>query len=296
MKKLSGLLFLAIICFSAQAQTALFNQQWYSRVNRNPAATASGSETLNLSMFYNAQWVGVDGAPVTGLINADAYFDKIKTGLGLSITYDEIGKSRSNFNILFSYAYRVDLNEDLKLSLGVAGGLMNMNNDPSKNNFGENNDPAIPTHKINEFAPDFNVGAEISFRKLKAGISMTHLLYGDAGDYDKPRMPRELYGYAQYTAPLSRSFELMPLVTWNYSPAYEENIFEMGAMASYHKYVMAGLNWKIDNAVAFMAGFEYSGLQLGYAYQLSVGDVSDFAKNSHELMLRIKINYKNSSK
>lgn len=295
-KKLSGLVFFTIVYFSTQAQTAIFNQQWYSRVNRNPAAAASGSETLNLSMFYNAQWVGVDGAPVAALVNADAYFGKIKTGLGLSIAYDEIGKSKSNFNMLISYAYRVDLNEELKLSLGVAGGLVNMNNDPSKNNFGDNNDLSIPTHKINEYSPDFNVGAEVSFKEFKAGFSMTHLLYGDAGEYDKPRLPRELYGYAQYTISLPESLGLMPQLAWYYSPAYGENVFELGAVGSYHNYITAGINWKVNNSMAFMAGLEFSGLQLGYAYQLSIGEVSDLAKNSHELMLRIKINYKNSAK
>lgn len=290
--KILGVALLTLAFYSVQAQTTILNQQSFSRVNRNPAAAASGTEALNMALFYHAQWVGMNGAPVTVLFNGDTYINKLNSGFGLTMSYDAVGQSRSNFNALLSYGYRFNLTEDWKLSLGLAAGLMNINNDPTKNNFGDNSDPLTPTKKVNAFNPDFNIGAELSFKNLTAGLALDHLLYADAGTFDEPKTPREFYIYGRYNFQLPANFELAPQVAWYYFNAAKTNTFELGAIASYNKLAWLGVDWFAGEAVAFMAGVEFSGFQLGYVYQLSIGDVGQLSRNTHELMLKIKIDYK----
>lgn len=282
----------SVIAFTMQAQTAIFNQQWYSRVNRNPAAAATGVEALNLGLFYRAQWAGIDGAPTTAVVNADTYFAKIKSGIGLTMSYDQVGKSMSNINAVFSYAYRLTLSDEWNLSFGLAAGLMNMNNDPSKNQFANGNDTDMPDYKVNAFNPDFNAGLELSNQQMTVGLAVDHLMYGDAGTFDKPKTGRELYAYGRYSLDITTDFELSPQLVWNYFATNNTSVFDIGATATYKKMIWVGADWLINNAAAFMAGVEFSGIKLGYAYQMSIGEVGNLSKNTHELMLQIRINTK----
>ncbi len=290
--KLLVLAALSVSAFTAVAQTTLLNQQWNSRVNRNPAAAASGVEALNFSLFYHSQWSGIEGAPVTTLFNADTYLKGINSGLGLTVSYDQQGLSRSNLNAMFSYAYLVHLNENWKLSLGLSAGFMHMNNDPSKNQFASDADMSIPAYKVKKFTPDFNTGAELSCKGFTAGLALDHLLYGNPGTFDDPQTPREFYMYAQYNFHLNTDMSLMPQLSWYYFSGVATNTIDLGAVFAYRNFLTVGASWMVNNAAVFMAGVEFSGIQLGYAYQMSVGDVAQLSKSTHELMLRVKLDYK----
>lgn len=288
------LLILVLFVLSDQiswAQTVLFDQQWYSRINRNPAAATSGQGDFNFGLLYRNQWAGIDGSPKTLLFNADKYVEKIQAGFGLTVQYDQYGQSTSSTNALASYAYRIRLGEEWKLSLGLGVGIMYFSKDPTRDHFADPTDDNLATMEhINQTNVDINIGGELAYRNFMVGIAVDHVLDNNAGTTIAPKTPREYFLYSRYNFDLRQSFELAPQIGYGYMAG--ENIFEVGATAIYKKAYWVGANWRVNNIAAFMLGVSISDIRIGYAYELGLADVGALSKNTHEIMLLFSIGKK----
>jgi type IX secretion system PorP/SprF family membrane protein len=109
---------------SARAQQDIqLSQQLFSKLNNNPAATGF-SNYLNTYIFARQQWIGFEGAPSTQVFNANSYFERIRSGVGISITNDIVGRNKL-FNAKLAYAYHVQAGRDQYVSFGLGAGFTN---------------------------------------------------------------------------------------------------------------------------------------------------------------------------
>ena len=275
-------------CFATYGQSdILLTQQWFSRINMNPAATGN-SDNINVFLLNRQQWIGFENAPSTNVLNAHSYFNSIQSGLGFSMIYDKRGVSHQTVNAMFSYAYHIDLTEEILLSLGLSGGLFNSNWDPKRHI-----DPNLPpteidrelnVDKLSPTSADFHAGTEISAYGFTLGASVTHLLNSKPDNF-KPG--REIYGYLRYRRAIDRNFDIAPGIMYrngNYS-----NYFDINVMGYYLKKYWAGLSFRPNNSFAAMLGMEYGMFRVGYAYDRSIGTTSSLSLNSHEILLFIRI-------
>ena len=278
-------LFLSVNSIHAQ-NDVLLTQQWLSRINQNPAATGN-SDNIDIFVLARQQWTGFEDAPSTQVLNIHNYFHRIRSGLGLSATYDETGVGNRMINAKLAYAYHVNLGEKWLLSLGLSGGILQNSFDPSKHFYIDTTDPQLATlEKTSPIDPDFDFGIELNSQRFLFGASVTHIarLPDDASTL---KIAQQYFGYVNYKQPIGESFDLVAGIRGtNFDESYFLDFSLTGLILK--KYWL-GAMFRPDNAVAGMVGFHLGFLRLGYSYDHSIGKTASLAKNSHEIMLSFKI-------
>ena len=263
----------------------LLTQQMISRININPAATGN-SDYLNAFVLMRQQWAGFENAPETGVINFHGYFDRIRSGLGLTATYDKIGVGNTSVNAKLAYAYHFNLGENWLMSLGLSGGVKQNAFDPTKQFFIDETDPEIPMEKISQLSPDVDFGFEISSERFLLGASATHLLKlpdQASSAYDA----HQYYAYMRYKQPVGESVALYAGVRGsNFDTKY---FLEGNLTAMFFDIFWIGGAFRPDNAAAGFAGVQFEFFKLGYAYDYSIGKTASLAKSSHEIVVSIRL-------
>ncbi len=263
----------------------LLTQQWLSRINMNPAATGN-SDNIDVFVLLRQQWEGFENAPETGVVNVHSYFDRIRSGLGLTAMYDKIGVGNNTVNAKLAYAFHFNIGESWLMSLGLSGGVEQRVFDPSKQFFLDESDPEIPHEKISQISPDVDFGFELSSERFLFGASATHLLKLPDQATTK-QDAQQYYAYARYKQPLGESVALLAGVRGsNFDTKY---FLEGNLTAMFFDKFWIGGAFRPDNAVAGFAGLQLGFFRLGYAYDYSIGSTASLAKNSHEIVVSLKI-------
>jgi type IX secretion system PorP/SprF family membrane protein len=281
--------YILLCCFifqSVSAQNdALLTQQWLSRINMNPAATGN-SNNIDIFVLMRRQWQGFDNAPETQVLNIHNYFDRIRSGIGLTATHDKTGIGNESINAKIAYAFHVNLSADWLLSLGLSGGILQKSFNPGSHYFEDATDPEIPHEKKSQLDPDVDFGLEISSQRFTIGASVTHI----ARLPDKEttlQAGQQYHAYLSYRQPIGESFDLIGGVRGsNFDQKY---FIDASLTALLFKKFWIGGAFRPDNAAAGIAGFQVGFIRLGYAYDYSIGKTASLAKNSHEIMVSFKI-------
>lgn len=290
MKKL-----LAIICLlmavgaSVNAQQdLLLSQQFYSRINKNPAATGNVTD-LDFFLLGHYQYIGVKDAPKSLLFNAQSYNEKYKSGYGISLSYDNLGVAKSITNAKLVYAYAMNLNEGCMLSFGLSAGVQYGYFNIDEYTFNDETeilDGDIPSGKETKLSPDFDFGAELTTPNLILGASVNHLTSNESSSLVSGR---HFYGYARYLFKLSEIWDVAPSFVFMHRDKIE--VMEIGATALFKRFVWGGITWHPDlhsdfstNPVAFTLGVEYQRFRMGYTFDWAFGKVSRLSGNAHEIM------------
>jgi type IX secretion system PorP/SprF family membrane protein len=282
-----GMMLLMSITIFAQ-NDVLLTQQWFSRINRNPAATGN-SDNLDLFFLTRQQWVGVDNGPQTNLLNVHNYFDDIRSGLGLTMSYDQTGIAYSALNAKLDYAYHVNINENMLLSLGLGAGILEKTFDPTKQILQDPQElgmSTFPDQRESQTHPDFDFGFELSTPELLLGASITHL--GDLRkNYTTFTAQQNQYLYARGNLALDPDFDLAPSIV--YQNTGNINIVDLGAMLFYKKMYWVGLDYRSPTTMVAMLGVEWTMFRIGYSYDFSMGKLNNLASSTNELMLSLRI-------
>jgi type IX secretion system PorP/SprF family membrane protein len=281
---------MAGIAANAQ-QDLLLSQQFFSRINKNPAGTGNSTD-LDLFLLGRYQYIDVKDAPKSGIFNAHTFVDNLNSGFGLSIAYDNIGIATSTTNAKIAYAYTLNINDGMILSLGLAGGVQYANIDLSKytpDDWGESY--FVNAEKMNKLRPDFDFGFELTTPRFLLGGSITHITNNETYTLIAGR---HFYGYVRYLFELSETFELAPALTFMHKSKVD--VFELNLMGFYNRFLWGGVTYHPDihdrfrtNPMAFTLGVEYRGFRLGYTFDWAFGKVSRLSGNGQELMLSYSI-------
>jgi hypothetical protein len=250
--------------------------------------------------------MGLEQSPTSALLNAHYYNESLKSGFGLSFTYDELGLYNQTINAKLCYAYNIDLFEGGLLSLGLSAGVVNKMFDPSRHVWRDNGDPLDGGDEItNTTAFDLDFGFEFSWKYLLVGASITHLP-GITQDVKTTAAPTHINAYLRGNVYLPEKFNLIPAVAYTNIGACntgklisgenaevvslgQEHLVDVSLTALYDGKYWLGVGYRLNTAVSFMAGFEWHWLRLGYCYDLSVGPVWDLTSSTHEVMLSFVI-------
>ena len=301
---ISVLLFVCTALF-AQGDFKL-SEQMFSRINQNPAAIGN-NEKIQIFTAGRMQYVGMglEQTPTSALLNGHYYNEKLKSGFGLSFSYDELGLYNQTINAKICYAYNIDLFDGGLLSLGLSAGVVNKMFDPERHVWRDNGDPLAGSEKTNTTAFDLDFGLEFSYKYLMLGASITHLT-GITQDVRTTAAPSHINVYLRGNAPLPEKFNLIPAVAYTNIGALnsgklitgenaekvaigQNHIIDFSVTALYDGKYWLGVGYRVNSAVSLMAGFEWQWLRVGYCYDLSVGPVWDYTSSTHEVMLSFVI-------
>lgn len=186
MKKVLTLLIVAAwgSCIMAQ-QDAQYSFYMFNNLYFNPAY-AGKKEALNFEALHRQQWqffgIGkeIDGAPMSTSFSVHAPFKRNQNALGFTFHNDIIGFF-NNSSLSLSYAYRIPLGENYKMSIGVKGtyDLFHVKTDEINPVYGQP-DAAVNQLLANPNIHKFNAGAGVYFwhknDRFYAGFSVPRMI------------------------------------------------------------------------------------------------------------------------
>ncbi|MGE5447349.1 MAG: type IX secretion system membrane protein PorP/SprF, partial [Bacteroidales bacterium] len=294
MKKIFCFLFLYIIVILAAIaqQDPQFTFNKMTQLSVNPGF-AGNDGLVNGVIINRYQWTGVNGAPQTLLFSAGAATNVfgVKSGVGMNIMSDELGFQK---NILVSFDYALHRNTAIgMLGIGVSAGFYNMAINgkwfaPEGEQWEQpESDKLVPQNDVSRMAVDLGMGLYLKDDDYYVGASVTHLNQPSILFAEQARtyLARHYYLSAGYNISMADPlFEIQPSVLFKTDMVSYQA--DMTVDLVYKKRYSAGLNYRINDAVGILLGFEMAnGLRIGYAYDIMTSALAVEGNGSHEFYL-----------
>ncbi len=282
---------LILVTGTTIAQQVPFSSQYYTNsFVTNPAFTGN-HERVNAFLTHRSQWTGISGAPQTSYLTIDGPIEAKNIGLGLNV-YSDVTDIMSRVGAFANYSYKLKINDDNNLFIGLALGAINNKIDFSKAVVRDVNDPFLFTESQSKtaFSADFGLG--YTFKKLEVGISAPQIL-GNTMKYKKTDDGSSYYTFARhYQGSIKYVFDVVkdkeitayPLIMVRYATGSVFQ-YDVNAVLDWKKIGWIGVTYHSTYAVAISGGLRYKNIGVGYAYDLGIGKVKKFTGSSSEFLL-----------
>ena len=303
--KIILLLFIATNSFAQQ--DAQYSQYIFNGIYVNPAY-AGYRERININASYRNQWTGVEDAPKSFSLAADALLPNERVGLSLILNAEQLG-AQKNLAAFANYAYRLPLNEEgtTKLAFGMGVGVRqsSLNGDMLKPRDGGDN--RIPAGTVKQILPDMNAGVFFSTPKMYLGISVNNLI----GKYILDKKSLDF----NFPTPRPHFFltggTLIPIEEYviDFKPFFlikddlkGPTVLDVNAFFLFKQIIWLGagyrtglkiynkpaLQGKISNSNALIGMTEIfinQRFRLGYSYDHSTSELAGYGGSTHEISL-----------
>ncbi len=294
MKKQLFLVAMVFVMVAGKSQQdPQFTHFMFDKLSINPGF-AGTNEAYCFTGIWRNQWSGLGDEPKTVLINAHAPVDFVKGGLGLTYFNDKLGWFNSNF-IRLSYSYHIKNLGPGTLGVGISAGYFTHKINPQwiTPDVAASIDGAIPTSTNIEGNLDFSLGAYYYASNFYAGISSTHLSEANLKTLNV-KAARHYYFMGGYSHPvLNGDLDIKPNVLVKSDLASTQ--FDANLTVMYLKKFWAGVTWRNKDAWAPLLGYQHSfnkfgTLKVGYSYDVTTSDISNYSNGSHEIMVNYCFN------
>ncbi len=284
---------LAVALPSQAQQDPMFTQYMNNILSINPAYAATGT-ALEMSLLSRNQWVGLEGAPVTNALSAQAPLKGFDAGIGVSILSDEIGPTKQT-GIYFDYAFKVRVAYSTYLSMGVKGGINFFNTDYSMLEVNDGGDPLLTGDLVQKLLPNMGLGFYLYNRRMFVSLSAPKLLQNKINKltYTSQFAAKEeihLFVMAGYLFDLNRYLKFKPYALLKFVPNTPFSA-DLSAHWLFYQRMWLGVNWRVGDAIGAMAQvYATPQLKIGYAYDVTASDLNTFNKGTHEISLSYVLN------
>ena len=318
-KKFSAF-FVAAVCIvsvllpaTAQAQDPVFSQFNATPLLLNPAF-AGTSYAPRISANYRNQWPSFadNGAAAynTYAVSFDQFLPAFNSGFGGVVLSDNAGGGLIKAtSAAATYAYRIEVNNDLSLKLGINAGFLQTRLDWNRLIFLDQLDPITGAidpngnpNPTNEIRPDqlsktlFDVGAGLLAysSKFYGGISIQHLTTPDEGFLQantglQQGLPLRLslHGGAQFIVKEGNKRHAASFFSPNILFIKQGDQGQVNLGAYYSMGPVFGGGWyrhafSNPDAVIGTVGVQYHVLKIGYSYDFTVTALSS-SGGTHEI-------------
>lgn len=280
-----GIFMMLTINFYGQ-QDPQYSHYMYNMNIVNPAYAGS-QEGLSANFLGRSQWVGINGAPRTYTLGIHTPVGK-KVGLGLSIIADKLGPV-SEQSAYADFSYSLQVSENSKLALGLKAGFSFLDVNLQTIKVTNPNDLAF-SERINKLLPNFGFGAFYHTDKFYAGISIPNMLktlhYKKSnGSITKASDVSHYFITSGYVFDLNDNVKLKPSVMMKAVKGTPVSLDFSGNVLLYDKFEF-GLSYRIDDSVSALVNTRVNeNFRIGYAYDHTVSNLSQFNSGSHEIFL-----------
>lgn len=317
-----------ILCFlllatlgttALQAQDPVFSQFYSTPLALNPAF-AGTTYAPRISAIYRNQWPSHadNGATAysTYAASYEQFVPSLNSGFGLMLLSDDAGDLMNMTNFAASYAYRVDVNEDFHMKLGLEAGFRQYSVDWDRLVFldqlnpitGSVDENGIP-NPTNEIRPDqlnttvFDVGAGLLAYSSTyyGGISIHHLTTPDEGFVQTNSglveglpIRLSLHGGAQFIIKEGNKHQPSTFISPNILLLKQGDQGQVNVGAYYSMGLIFAGGWyrhafgNTDAAIA-MVGVQYDVLKIGYSFDFTMSELSAATGGAHEISLVINL-------
>lgn len=274
-------------------QLAHYSQFFLNDYVLNPAVAGTESH-FEVNSTYRYQWVGIKDAPRTFLMSMDGPIGKGNMGIGGYVYSDVTGPTRkTGFKV--SYAYNFKVTDDIKLSFGLAGGLMQFAVDGSEISLNQENDQAIANVWSAAYTPDAAFGAYLYHEDFFASVSIPQLIgtkleLADGYSSADNSLKNHYFISGGYTFHINSDFDFEPLVQGKYIPPTNPQI-DAGGRFIWKEMLWLGGTYRSEDAATIFAGINFlENFTFGYSYDVITNDVKVVSSGTHEIVLSLKFN------
>lgn len=306
MTKIYPFIFLIVIfCHKGYSQqTEHYTQYQFNQFNFNPAVAGTKS-CIDIRTGYRYQWLGIDGSPQTGFVNAhgplrfrkrSSYFGP-KSGIGFLINRDRFGPF-SFLQAQLAYALHMPINKDWTFSIGAALGVK-QTAFSAANLTTEFTDPSI-TSSSQSFLifPDMRVGFWLADKRNYIGFSIVNLIANKMPEIGPDsRLQRHYYLTAGKQFKLENKWFFVPSF-FLLKTANTPMDFHLSALFNLDNKLSLGFGIRRTDAITAQIRVKlFNFISVGYSFDFIISKLNKNMWYSHELTggFNSCSNYGNSS-
>jgi type IX secretion system PorP/SprF family membrane protein len=300
------------VCVFVNAQDPIYSQFYSAPLQINPAF-AGNTYAPHIAINYRNQWPSIPNAYTTYSVAYDQFSPSLNIGYGLSILGDEAGNGLISSNKVSGFfAYRVQVDRDFFLKLGVEASGVQSRYNWSKFVFFDQLDPRfgsttpggspipseeVPPENLNNTYFDISTGILAYSKMFYGGISLKHLntpnesLLG-INDNLNTGLPMRftIHGGMEIKLREGNKRKSAAFISPNIMFIKQGDFGQIngGAYGSLGA-VFAGIWYRhaftTPDAAIFLIGVQKGIFKIGYSYDVTVSGLSAETGGSHELSL-----------
>ena len=297
-KKLCAPILILFLAFTGRSQE-LTIPQLSQYIADNPfimSPTYAGiGDHIKVRLNGLTQWVGIEDAPDTQTLAADARVGN-RSGIGMLLYNDSNGETKQRGSRV-SFAHHLTLNryDDIFLSFGISYNFNQFRIDVE--NFTEFNGQ-LPTDDRATTNHNFDIGLLYRYDKFYFSINASNLLNKDLTEFNpvfEPNTLRNYYVYSGYSFMKNKNskIEVEPSVFFQYFENDGRSVTDLNTKFRFHDfedYYYLGITYRFLNDqlgeplyIAPIAGFKKSNFYFGYSYQVITNEILGFSTGTHVL-------------
>ena len=285
------LFYLLISLFIVNGQQIPIYSQFFMNKYVNNSSFAGVNKKFSVSSNHRYQWVGITDAPRTYTLSVNGPTKNLKNGVGAYLYTDHVGPTiRTGFQA--SYAYHLKINDKIKLSMSLSGGVLEWKIDGHKLNLTDQNDPALVDNIMRTLVPDAKFGFILYADNWHFGGAAPNLLqnkieFGNSSNTNLNKLEDHYFIHGGYDLFVNESLKIDPYCLIRYvSPAPLQA--EFCAKIEFKNTVWAGVTYRTGDAASLLIGYTYkNNLSFGYSYDLTTSNLSNYSTGTHEILFRV---------
>ncbi|MFD2245471.1 type IX secretion system membrane protein PorP/SprF [Pontibacter ruber] len=323
MQKLLAFVFVLLLAGQALAQQKpQYSQYTLNNYLLNPAI-AGIEDYGDLKLGTRHQWSGLEGAPQSYYLTFHMPVMKDVTpvrygyagkpaketptkknvhrrvrphhGIGASAMTTRTGPLKRS-SVSFNYAYHQPLSRTLRLSAGVAPGLIQYSLDPTSIRVIDKNDPALMDGRVNELKFDLNMGLWLYSQQFYVGVagaqlvpSKRELITTGSGDDNEGSLQKHYFVTGGYRIDVAPEMAVIPSVMVKMAQPSPVSV-DASVKAIYANRLWVGMSYRHKESLSAMAGLNVSHLlDVAYAYDAGTSPLGTSNAGSHEVVLGFKL-------
>lgn len=288
--------FLLLYNTRVQAQKrAQYTQYMYNTISINPAYAGS-RDVFSMFGLYRAQWMGVEGAPVTANLAFNTAVGN-RVGLGLTIINDKIGPSEET-DFAFDFSYNIPLENEYRLYFGVKGSANLLNVDFTKLNIYNPSNPSFTNNIDKQLSPNIGTGIYLQSDRSYFGVSAPYLLKTEHYKTSSNSIiisDLSLYLMGGYVFNLSDDIKFKPAFLGTFVKDSPIKV-DVSANFLYAQKIMLGVSYRNNSTLSLLTGFQvFDSFYLGYGYDFETNALNSSYGGTSEFFLRYEI-FRNTNK
>lgn len=296
MKKTQFLILLLLLSIATKAQE-LTIPQLSQYIADNPflmSPTYAGvGDHIKVRLNGLTQWVGIENAPDTQTLAADARIGN-RSGIGMLMYNDSNGNTRQRgARVSFAHHLTLDRYDDEFLSLGISYNFNQFRIDVE--NFRDENGQ-IPTDDKATVNHNFDIGVLYRLDKFYITLNASNILPKNLETFNptfEPNTLRNYYAYAGYTFSKNKNskIEVEPSIFFQWFESDGRSVTDLNTKVRFHDYedyYYLGLTYRFLNDqigtplyIAPIAGLKKNNFYFGYSYQVITNELLGYSSGTH---------------